>query len=135
MSTKLIAKNYGSYKEYVGLYAWMEKCKTVKFIYLSVTTKNGMDEHYKRANINVAFKYLEPKNIPLIKDFNEFMTIDKDIFFEKLDEAKAIIDHETKDEVDTWLKDKFEMTEDLRNNFWTYIVNARRKIIEDTKRR
>jgi len=133
MSTKLIVKNHGPYKEYVGLYAWLEKCKTVKFIYLSVTIKNGMDEYYKRVNINVAFKYLEPKNIPLIKDFNEFMTIDKDNFFARLDEAKVIINHETKDEVDPWLKDKFEMTEELRNNFWSYIIDARRKIIKDTK--
>jgi hypothetical protein len=61
------------------------------------------------------------------------MTIDKDNFFARLDEAKVIIDHETKDEVDPWLKDKFEMTEELRNNFWSYIIDARRKIIKDTK--
>ena len=52
----------------------------------------------------------------------------------KLDEAKEQIDTTVNDEVDMWLKDKFTMDDNLKNLFWKYILDGRRKMIDETKR-
>ena len=136
MTTELIMKNCGSYNNYAGIYSFVEKCKIQKYVYLVLNinlTKNA--EYFSnKAIAKVIYKYHEHDEIKLFDSFEEFNSIDKETFMAKLDEAKAQIDATVNDEVDTWLKDKFTMDENLKNLFWKYILDGRRKMIDEQKR-
>ena len=136
MTTELIMKDFGTYKNFSGIYSFVENCKIQKYIYLVLginLTKN--EEFYSNgATAKVIFNYHEHKEIRLFNTFDEFNSIDKETFMAKLDEAKEQIDTTVNDEVDMWLKDKFTMDDNLKNLFWKYILDGRRKMIDETKR-
>ena len=136
MTTELIMKNCGSYNNYTGIYSFVEKCKIQKYIYLVLGINLTKNAKYfsNSATAKVIYKYHEHAEIKLFNSFEEFNSIDKETFMARLDEAKAQIDATVNDEVDTWLKDKFTMDENLKNLFWKYILDGRRKMIDAQKR-
>jgi hypothetical protein len=71
--------------------------------------------------------------LTITKDFEEFMKMDKTTFFEKLDEIKAVIDEDVKDEVDEWTLDKYTMDEELKKGFWVYLSGCRLEIASTEK--
>lgn len=136
MTTELIMKDFGTYKNFSGIYSFVENCKIQKYIYLVLSinlTKNA--EYYSdKAMAKVIYKYHEHDEIQIFNSFEEFNSIDKETFMARLDEAKVQIDATVNDEVDMQLKDKFTMDENLKNLFWKYILDGRRKMIDEQKR-
>lgn len=136
MTNDLIMKDYGSYKNYAGIYSFVEKCKIQKYIYIVLNINLTKNEKYfpNKAIAKIIYNYHEHDEIQIFDSFEEFNSIDKETFMAKLDEAKAQIDVTVNDEVDIWLKDKFTMDESLKNLFWKYILDGRRKMIDEQKR-
>lgn len=130
--------NYGTFREYTGIYVLMKNKSMHRFIYLTIIAKDGYDftgEPMNGVHMYVNYRYeAEPKKITISKDFHEFMEMDKETFFTKLDVVKEIIEADTKDEPDAWTRERYIFDQELKDGFWKYLVESRREIVEDEKR-
>ena len=133
----LVVTDKGLHREYVGLYHMDKNCLMYKHIYLTVCAAAGLDfqqNPMQRVHMYVNYRYgIEPKRLTITKDFEEFMKMDKTTFFEKLDEIKAVIDEDVKDEVDEWTLDQYTMEKKKKKGFWVYLSGCRLEIASTEK--